>query len=117
MKLPVTLSENAEINGQRRTRPPSAQSQDADATKEFPPMRELQVSTGSTNITIHAEISDLEGYRAFQAMRLKFAVEHADHPIIRRMHAGDTGFWRLVAAYRQREKTKAEAEKGSEETP
>jgi hypothetical protein len=77
----------------------------------------LQIPAGSTNIAICAEIQDLQGFRAFQAMRLKFAVEHADHPVIRRMHAGDTGFWRLVAAYRQREKTKAEAEKGSEETP
>jgi hypothetical protein len=72
----------------------------------------LQIPTGS-NVTICAEISDLEGYRAFQAMRLRFAVEHADHPVIRRMHAGDDKFWRLVAEHRKRERAKAEATEAS----
>jgi hypothetical protein len=92
----------------------SVQSQDADATEESPPMNQLlQIPAGSTNIAICAEIQDLQGFRAFQAMRLKFAVEHADHPVIRRMHQNDPKFWRMVAEYRAREKAEAEAaEKG-----
>jgi hypothetical protein len=74
----------------------------------------LQIPTGSTNIAICAEIQDLQGFRAFQAMRFKFAVEHAGHPVIRRMYSGDTRFWAEVAAYRQREKERAAAERESE---
>jgi hypothetical protein len=47
-------------------------------------------------------------------MRLKFAVEHADHPVIRRMHRNDPKFSRMLAEYRVK-KAKAEAEETQNE--
>jgi hypothetical protein len=76
----------------------------------------LNFSDGAKNITIHAEVGDVEQFRSFQAMRKLFALKNAHHPAIARLRAGDKKFWAEVVRFRAHERAKIEAAKAKEET-
>jgi hypothetical protein len=75
----------------------------------------LHFSAGQKNITIAAEIDDIEDHRAFTAMRKIFSLRNAHHEVIKRMRAGDEKFWAEVIRFRAHERAKSEAAKAKEE--